>query len=324
MNISFHTEEWPVKKPLVITGHKFNEHHAFVAEVESGGFVGRGESFGVYYLGETSRTLALQAESFLDDFSGDMTREAVHQSLPAGGLRNALDCALWDLAAKKAGKRAWELARIELAPVETVYTIGIDTIAAMADDARRKSNQRILKVKLNDDQPVERLQAIRDARPDAEIVVDANQGWNIGSLERYLPQLEKMKIAMIEQPLPRGGDQDLNGHAYPIRICADESFLTFGDLDYAAERYQMLNIKLDKAGGLTEGLRIAREAKARGIDLMVGSMGGTSLAMAPAYIVAQFCEFVDIDGPLLAKYDRQPGMVYDNGMVSPPRAQLWG
>jgi L-alanine-DL-glutamate epimerase-like enolase superfamily enzyme len=194
----------------------------------------------------------------------------------------------------------------------------------MAEKAAAAAHQPVLKVKLGADRPVERIEAISRARPDATIVIDANQGWDFEQLKEVAPRLEALGVPMIEQPLPRGADEELEGYQPPLPLCADESCVHGGELEQAARRYQMINIKLDKSGGLTHGLEIAREARKRDLGLMVGCMGGTSLGMAPSFVAGLLCDFHDVDGPLLLKNDRAHGLVYTNGIVSPPTPALWG
>ena len=248
--------------------------------------------------------------------------------LPAGPARNALDCALWDLMAKRSGQRAWELAGVALsAPVLTAYSIGIDAPDAMAALARERSEHRLLKLKLGDasgETDFARVQAVRAARPDARLIVDANGAWSLARLQTLAPQLAVLSVEMIEQPLPVGHDDALNDYTSPIPLCADESCLDRASLPSLIGRYQAINIKLDKTGGLTEALALKRAARAHGLKIMVGCMVGTSLAMAPALIVAYDADWVDLDGPLLLANDRYPGLVYDDGMIAPPPRELWG
>jgi L-Ala-D/L-Glu epimerase / N-acetyl-D-glutamate racemase len=264
-------------------------------------------------------------EAVAPEIRRGINREELQSLLPAGGARNAVDCALWDLDCKKAGKTIWQLTGIEPGPVTTVFTIGLEpTPEAMAAKAAAAADAPVLKVKLNADRPWERLSAIRAARPDAAIVVDANQGWDFALLQEVVPKCATLGLGMIEQPLPRGADAELEGYASPITLAADESCLDTTELATAARRYGMINIKLDKTGGLTEALKLARQAKALGCKLMVGNMVGTSLGMAPSFVVAQLCDFVDIDGPLLLKYDHPGGLRYDKGIVTGLEPKFWG
>jgi len=325
MKFSVHIEEWALKRPFRITGKTFHKTDALVVQLSDGTHVGRGEAQGVDYLDETIASMYAQIEDVADEINNGITLEALQELLPAGGARNAVDCAMWDLEAKQSCKSIWQLTGIDPAPVTTVYTIGIETTPeAMAAHAAAAKDYPVLKIKLDSKQPVQRLAAIRAARPDAKIVVDVNQGWNFAQLQEVLPQCKDLDIDMIEQPLPRGADEALQGFQSPILLAADESCLHTGELDIAASRYGMINIKLDKTGGLTEGLRLARAAKAKGLKVMVGNMCGTSLAMAPSFVIAQLCGFVDIDGPLLLKYDRPYGLNYKAGQVDVFNPTLWG
>ena len=321
--VTFTTEIWPLKVPFRITGYTHTEVNVLLARLEEGGAMGWGESTALFYLGETVKSLLEQANSVKTALQQGADREALQTLLPAGGARNAIDCALWDLEAKQTGKTIWELAGITPTETITVNTVGIDTPQAMAATAKTLNTPKI-KVKLNGEQTLERIEAVRTARSDAEIVVDANQGWSFAQLKAFAPQFKALGIAMIEQPLPRGNDQALEHYQSPVPLCADESCLDSNELEQAVQRYQMINIKLDKTGGLTEALKLAHQAKAKGLELMVGNMLGTSLAMAPSFVIAQLCKFVDLDGALFLKEDRPSAMDYTHGKVSIPSATLWG
>jgi L-alanine-DL-glutamate epimerase-like enolase superfamily enzyme len=309
--------------PFRITGHVFNEARVLVASITEEGCTGRGEASGVYYLGETAESMRVQAESIRPALEQGVDRARLQTLLPAGGARNAIDCALWDLEAKRGGRSVWELTDIAPRSVTTFETVGLETPQAMAANARALHTPNI-KVKLDGNDPLARIRAVRAARPDALIIVDANQGWSLEQLTELAPAFADLGVAMIEQPLPRGGDSELEGRTWPIPLCADESCLDTSEFAQAARRYQMINIKLDKTGGLTEALALARLAKGNGIDLMVGNMLGTSLAMAPGFLIAQLCRYVDLDGPLYLERDREPAMHCRNGVLSAPSAELWG
>ena len=232
---------------------------------------------------------------------------------------------MWDLECKSRGESIWEVLGITPHPVLTVATLGMDSPAEMARKARDFGAYPHLKVKLSEDDPIGKLWAIREARPDAELVVDVNQGWSFDELERYLPELEALGVAFVEQPLPRGEDDELEGFHSPIPLGADESCVDLADYPEAASKYDVINIKLDKCGGLTEALAIVEAAKRDGKDVMVGNMTGTSLGMAPSHVIAQFSRFVDIDGPLLLASDIEDGLSYHpGGIVDPPLPALWG
>lgn len=322
---SVHKTSWPMIAPFRITGYVFEVIDMVAVEIAEDGHVGRGEGCGVYYLKDFADGMIDRLEALRADIEGGLTREELQDALPPGGARNALDCALWDLQARRSGESVFEMTGVEPRRVRTVFTIGIEeTPEKMATKAARAKDFPILKVKLDGEAPVERIAAIRDARPDAALIVDANQGFSLDQLKSVAEPLAALGVAMIEQPLPRGGDEGLAGYRSPVPLCADESCLHRGELAPALERYDMINIKLDKTGGLTEALALAREAKAAGKKLMVGNMVGTSLSMAPAFLIAQLCEFVDLDGPLALKSDYLGGMSYDKGIVSAPAPGFWG
>ncbi len=322
-DVTIRREDWKLRHPFVITGHTFTGIEALIVELREDGVVGRGEAAGVYYLDENGDRMLAQAEALRPSLEAGLTREELQSALPAGGARNAIDCAFWDLEAKRAGRRAWELAGITPGETHTFQTVGIDEPARMASAAAGLSGDRI-KVKLSADDPLARITAVRAARPTAEIIVDVNQGWTIDELERYAPRFAELGVAMIEQPLPRGGDEALEDFRSPVPLGADESCLHTGEFEAAARRYQLINIKLDKTGGLTEALALAALAKERGLDLMVGNMVGTSLAMAPGWVIAQLCRFVDLDGALFLERDRAHPMPIDGSRVAMPEAALWG
>jgi len=325
MDFSIHISDWVLTQPFRISGFEWINSRCLVVQLGKDGCIGRGEAQGVFYLDETAESIFAQAHAVAGEIRKGISRQQLQELLPAGGARNAIDCAMWDLECKLAGKSIWQLTGLEPKPVTTVYTIGLeDSPEAMAAKAAAAADAPILKIKLSSHLPFEKLAAIRTARPDAVLVVDANQGWNFGLLQEVLPKCVDLNLAMIEQPLPRGGDEELEGFKSPITLAADESCLHTGELERAARRYDMVNIKLDKTGGLTEALRLARAARDRGMKLMVGNMIGTSLSMAPSFVVAQLCDFVDIDGPLLLKYDQPHAIRYQKGVVCGFDPALWG
>ena len=325
MELSIRRETWDLKIPFRIANAEWTDIECLIVEVDADGCKGRGEAQGIFFLGETIDTMIREVESIVPQIENGVSIDALQELLPRGGARNAIDCALWDLECKRTGKSVWELAGVQQRPVTTVFTIGLEaTPELMAEGAAAASDSPVLKIKLDADRPYERLAAIRAARPDATLVVDANQGWDFELLCELLPRLEELNLAMIEQPLPRDGDAELEGFKSPIPIAADESCLDCSEFEAVARRYDMINIKLDKTGGLTEALKLARLAMSNDIKLMVGNMMGTSLSMAPAYVIAQFCEFVDIDGPLLQTKDVQHGLQYVNCVVDSLDPRLWG
>ena len=323
--VSIQLESWPSIIPFRISSNVWDDFPCVICEIEQDSIIGRGEAHGVYNSGETPESMAQQIQDISAVLASGIDRQELLQLLPPGGARFAVDSALWDLEAQLSGISAWQTAGLKPDPVETVFTIGLeDTPEQMAAKARAAADLTLFKVKLGNDRPVERIAAIREARPDSRLVVDANQGWNFAELKEFGPALHELGVLMIEQPLPRGEDQELEGYVSAAPLCADESCEHIGELEDANSRYQMINIKLDKCGGLTHGLELAKAAADKGLGLMIGCMGGTSLAMAPSHVLAQLCEYVDIDGPLLIKKDRDGGLIYDRGMVTLPPEHFWG
>ena len=321
--VSFSVTSWPTKAPFRITGYTFTEARVLTVTISRNNITGRGEATGVYYRGETGDSMLAQAETVKEALKKGLSREQLLHVLPAGGARNAIDCALWDLEAKQKGKSIWELTGIRSKEVSTVNTVGIGKPSEMAMTAASLNSSKI-KVKLDGENPLKCLQAVYEARPEAEIIVDVNQGWSFEQLVELVPKFKELGVAMIEQPLPRGNDAELEHYQSPIPLCADESCLDTSELEYASRCYQMINIKLDKTGGLTEALNLARQAQTKGLQLMVGNMIGTSLAMAPGFVIAQLCQYVDLDGPLFLKEDRENPMSYSGGNISAPMPELWG
>jgi len=325
MKMSVHIEEWELTQPFRISNCEWVNSRGIVVQLADSGFLGRGEAQGVFYLDESAESIFEQVHEAAAEIRKGISREELQELLPAGGARNAIDCAMWDLECKKAGRTIWQLTGIDPKPVTTVFTIGLESTAeAMAAKAAAAADAPVLKIKLDGHQPYEKLNAIRAVRPDASLVVDANQGWDFELLKELIPKCVDLDLGMIEQPLPRGADEMLEGFESPIILAADESCLHTGELETSARRYDMINIKLDKTGGLTEALKLAKAAKAMGCQLMVGNMTGTSLGMAPAFVIAQLCDFVDIDGPLLLKYDHPNGLVYHKGVVDVFDSNIWG
>ena len=325
MKMTVETVRRPLAAPFVITGYTFTHLDAVWVTLDHDGAIGRGEGVGMYYLGENPATMTRELESVRDAVESGATRIDIQSLLPRGGARNALDCAYWDLECKTSGQTIWQVLDITSQALVTVATIGMGTPEEMAAKALAFAAYPQLKVKLDGHQPLERLSAIRNARPEATLVIDVNQGWSMTELATYTPELANLGVAMIEQPLPRGSDAELEGYASPIPLGADESCLDLSEYEEAASRYDVINIKLDKCGGLTEALAIAERARGEGKDLMVGNMTGTSLSMAPSHVIGQFCRFVDIDGPLLLASDIGEGLSYsEGGWVEPPSPSLWG
>jgi L-alanine-DL-glutamate epimerase-like enolase superfamily enzyme len=296
-----------------------------VVELQAGGFAGRGESVPYARYGETIDTVLAEIESVRAAIEAGADRAALQSLLPPGAARNALDCALWDLEAKTRGVRAWTLAgRDRLDPVKTAYTLSLAPADEMAEAARAAARRPLLKLKIGGPDDLDRVAAVRAAAPRTRLIVDANEALDFATLRRLAPEFAKLDVMLIEQPLPAGADADLEGWTSPVPLCADESLHTRAELAACARRYPCINIKLDKAGGLTEALALKAEAQAMGLQIMAGCMVATSLAMAPALLTAQGAAFVDLDGPLLLARDRDPGLTYLGSMIEPPPAALWG
>lgn len=325
MKMTIQPVSFPLKAPFVITGYTFTEMKAIWVTLDHGGYRGKGEATGLYYFGDTPESMTETLETIRPQVEKGATREDIQHLLPPGGARNALDCAYWDLECKSTGQSIWEILGVTPQELTTVATIGIGTAHEMAHKAHDYLAFSKLKVKLDADKPIEKLLAIREVRPDAEIVIDVNQGWDFATLTDLTAELLALQVAMIEQPLPRGLDSALEGYQSPIPLGADESCLDLAEYEQVKSRYDVINIKLDKCGGLTEALAIASRAQRDGKKLMVGNMTGTSLAMAPSFVVGQYCEFVDIDGPLLLAHDLPQGIEYGSGgVVRGAFRTLWG
>ncbi len=318
-------ERWPLTTPFRITGYTFHDLEVVVVTLSDGEHVGRGEATGVYYLDDMPAGVVSRLESLRSTIEAGLDREMLSHLLPAGAARNAIDCALWDLEAKRAGVPVWRLAGLEPPrKLLTTYTIGIDAPEVMAQQAITFSQARALKLKLTGDgQDAERVAAVRGARPDVWLAVDANQGFTPTSLAALTPALVAARVELLEQPFPRGQDALLDGLCSTIPVAADESVQHTGDVAAMAGRAHVINIKLDKCGGLTEGLAMAAEARRLGFQIMVGNMLGTGLGMAPAFVLGQLCDVVDLDGPLLLAADRADGAIYEDGYLTCPPT-LWG
>lgn len=330
LNLAARIERWPIAGSFTISRGAKTEAVVIVAEVSRQGLngeviLGRGECVPYARYGETPETTMAAVLAMQEAFRGGMDRQALQQRMQPGAARNALDCALWDLEAKVANKRIWDLlGQPAPRPLTTAYTISLGTPQAMAEATAKAAHRPLLKVKLGGDGDEARIAAVRKAAPDTELIVDANEAWTDGNLERHLAACASAGVTLVEQPLPAGQDGALAGIKRPVAVCADESVHDRASLDGLRERYDAINIKLDKTGGLTEALAMAEAARALGFDLMVGCMVATSLAMAPAMMIAQGARVVDLDGPLLLAKDRDNGLRYDGSTVYPPDAGLWG
>ncbi|MFQ6551324.1 N-acetyl-D-Glu racemase DgcA [Aestuariibius insulae] len=297
------------------------EAKVITVQITRDGATGRAESVPYARYDETVDSVAAQIEAL----PGDISRAALQEALPPGSARNAVDCALWDLEARQTGHRAWDIAGLpDPAPVTTAYTLSLETPEEMERKARAHAHRPLLKIKLGGEGDMARLEAIRRGAPDTTIIVDANEGWTADIYADLAPHLLRLGVAMVEQPLPSGADEALAGIERPLPVCADESCHDRVSLPLLKGKYDMVNIKLDKTGGLTEALALREAARAEGYLVMVGCMVGSSLAMAPAVLLAQGAEITDLDGPLLLAEDRDPPLHYDGSLVHPPEPELWG
>ena len=326
LRVELTVERWPLIEPFEIARETIHDLPLLLLTLtDSEGRQGRAEAAGVDYDDETPEGMAATIRAITPTLRDDLHDDVVAALLPAGGARNALDCALWDLRAKQTGVRAWTTAGLPtLAPVTTTFTLGLGTQAEIRRRARAAKDLPLIKVKLDQTRHIDYVRIVRDALPSSRLVVDANESWTPALLESLLPSLLAEGVELIEQPLPRGADEALERIPSPIPIAADESCTDRASLAALVSRYQAVNIKLDKCGGLTEALSLARAARACGLDVMVGNMCGTSLGMAPAFLVGQLARWVDLDGPLLQQTDRPHAMTYTAGIVSPPDPKLWG
>lgn len=325
LSVIARTESWLLARPFAISRGVKTQADVVVVEISENGNTGRGECVPYPRYNETVEGVIAEIEALIPQLEKGVDRAGLAEIISAGAARNAIDNALWDLEAKTTGQRAWDIADIEApVPSVTAETIGLGTIDEMAQAAKRLSKAPLIKVKLDAELITERMQAVHDNAPNARLIIDPNEGWTVDVLKSVAPVLVEMGVEMIEQPVPAGDDEGLRGYAPPVTLCADEACHTKDDLAALVGKYQMVNIKLDKTGGLTEALELAKAAQALGLGIMIGCMVGTSLAMAPATLLARVAEFVDLDGPLLLKKDRAPGLKFEGGMVYPPEAHLWG
>jgi L-Ala-D/L-Glu epimerase len=323
--LSVSTERWPVAGSFAIARGSRTEAVVVVAELSDGTHTGRGECVPYRRYGETVEKVVAAIEGQRDALARGLDRSALQTTMAPGAARNALDCALWDLEAKRAGQPVHALAGLPPPrPLTTTLTISFGTPAAMGEAAAKAARRALLKVKLGGDGDPERIAAVRRAAPRAELIVDANESWSASNLAENLAACIAAGVTLIEQPLPQAADDALAGIEHPIAVCADESAHDRSSLDRLMGKYEAINIKLDKAGGLTEALRLAEEAERRGFKLMVGCMVATSLSMAPAVLVAQRARVVDLDGPLILARDRPHGLLYEQSLVHPATPALWG
>ena len=325
LSLTVRTESWPIAGAFTISRGAKTEAKVVIAELSDGRVTGRGECVPYARYGETIEGVAAAIASMRAALDGGLDRAALQAAMPPGAARNALDCALWDYAAKASGQPAYALAGLAVpGPLATAYTISLGSPAVMAAAAAKAATRKLLKVKLGGEGDPARIRAVRQAAPDAELIVDANEAWRADNLADNLHACAHAGVTLVEQPLAAGDDAALAEIARPIPVCADESVHNRASLAALVGKYDAVNIKLDKTGGLTEALALAREAERLGFALMVGCMVATSLSMAPAVLVAQRARVVDLDGPLLLARDREHGLRYAGSLVYPATSALWG
>jgi L-alanine-DL-glutamate epimerase-like enolase superfamily enzyme len=318
-------ERWPIAGAFTISRGAKTEAVTVVAELSLGGLTGRGECVPYPRYGETPEATLAALQSMQEPLSGGLDRQALQAAMGPGAARNALDCALLDLEAKTSGERVWNLlGRPAPRPCITAYTISLGTPEAMAAATAKAAHRPLLKIKLGGDGDGARIAAVRKAAPESELIVDANEAWTSGNLAQNLAECARAGVTLVEQPLPAGQDEALKRICRPLAVCADESVHDLASLEGLRDRYDAVNLKLDKSGGLTEALAMADAAQALGFEIMIGCMVATSLAMAPAMLLAQAARYVDLDGPLLLARDRDDGLRYEGSLVYPPEPALWG
>ncbi|MBO6716369.1 MAG: dipeptide epimerase [Rhizobiaceae bacterium] len=323
--LNVETERYPIADAFVISRGAKTEAAVLTCSVRDGGVTGRGECVPYARYGETLESVSDQISDAGPDVANGMGRADLMSAMRPGAARNAIDCALWDLEAKLSGKRVHQSAcRMPPRPVTTAVTISLGDPETMATQARANAHRPLLKVKVGSDNDIARIHAVVGAAPNSRIILDANEAWTEENIHDNLLAAAEYHVALVEQPLPAGKDALLNRIPHPVPICADESVHTMEDLDALAGLYDAVNIKLDKAGGLTAALALRDRARELGFGVMVGCMVGTSLAMAPAVLLAQEADYVDLDGPLLLARDRSPALTYSGSLVSPPDRHLWG
>ena len=324
LRIEANEEIWPLKQVFRISRGSRTETQVVVVTISDGHHTGRGECVPIRRYNQSVESVLAQIESIKNHPALD--QQSLQKVLPAGAARNALDCALWDLEAKRSGKRVWDLANIQIVdPVETSFTISLDSPDKMGEAAGAAAQLPILKLKLGgDDVDLARVQAVCEAAPNARLLIDANESWSREHYRKIAPALKQLGVELIEQPFPADRDEILENLDHPVPVCADESCHTTVDLPRLKNRYDAINVKLDKSGGLTEALRLCESARDSGFKLLLGCMVGTSLSMAPARLLASTADYVDLDGPLLLGRDREHGLVYKDGTIERPARQLWG
>lgn len=318
-------EVWPIRGVFRISRGARTESRVVVVTLEADGVRGRGECLPYARYDERVEGVMEQVQRLEDDLRPGLDRDALQDRLPPGAARNAVDCAMWDLDAKRSGTPVWRLADLpEPVPLTSAFTVSLAEPEEMADAAGRNADRPLLKLKITGDRDVERVRAVHQAAPHARLIVDANEAWSPETFADVAPAIAELGVEMIEQPFPAGRDETLIDLEHPVPVCADEACHTSDDVEALADRYDAVNIKLDKTGGLTEALRLARAAQAAGLDVMVGCMVGTSLGIAPAALLGWAARWVDLDAPLWMARDREPAMRFEGSVVYPPPRELWG
>lgn len=325
IQLNVKAESWPIRGTFSISRGSKTQADVVLVELNDNQYRGRGECVPYPRYGESVEQVIALIEDLREDLKNGLDRQTLQSHMPAGAARNAVDCAFWDLQAKQQGKRAWQLAGIdELKPLTTAYTLSLDDPSAMRQNAAENKSMPLLKLKLAGSGDLARVQAVRKGSPSARIIIDANEGWTTQTYNELVSDLQQLGVEMIEQPFPAGNDAELSTLKRAIPICADESCHDANSLDDIIGKYDMVNIKLDKTGGLTEALKLASAAQKNGLGIMTGCMVSTSLAMAPAMVVAQQASIVDLDGPLLLAKDRPHSLIINDAIMQSPTSELWG
>ncbi len=326
IRVEVQSESWPLAQVFTISrGSKTSADVVVCTLKDNEGFIGRGESVPYARYGESIGEVVQTLNALREDISDGLDRQAIQERLPPGAARNALDCAFWHLEAQRAGQPVHMLAGLPAPqPVQTAYTLSLDTPEKMGRAAAAAAFRPLLKIKLSGTGDLERVAAIRQHAPEAKLIVDANEGWTPDIVESFAAELGQLGVSLIEQPLPVAEDEILSQLAHPVPFCADESCHVAADLETLVHRYDYINIKLDKSGGLTEALALLKKAHTLNLGIMVGCMVATSLSMAPAALLAAHADYIDLDGPLLLKEDRTPSLRYEGSTLYPPTSDLWG
>lgn len=324
MKVNLYKQSWPIRGSFTISRGSKTQAETIIIELEHQGVIGRGECVPYGRYGESIDSVMQQIEQIVPQLKAGVSRDDLQPLLPSGAARNAVDCAMWDLECKLSGQSIWEKVSVEAEALTTAYTLSLDTPENMQKTAEEHAFRPLLKLKLGGPDDLERVKAVRRGAPNAKIILDANEAWTKEVYQQLIPELLKLDVAMIEQPFHADEDHVLDELERPIAICADESCHDRNSLSKVIGRYDMVNIKLDKTGGLTEALQLKVEAEAAGLRIMVGCMVSSSLSMAPAFVVAQGAEVVDLDGPLLLSEDIEYGFEFENNLMLPFHKSLWG